>query len=567
MTMSQVHATVTRDLSRPNSGQKEILRRIQFSRLSLLYSCFYVANIVTEPLKAYVSEPLPWLLRHVSLNTSSLSFDDYVNVTYSFLVSKYNTRTLAPDSVFSRDKDANTALLRSRMTLPSSSPDDCDAFVIHFPGSIFYGQGMVDFVCHFLAQNASAQLTAPQSICQHNKIAGLLFSDSCTWLDPIPNATAGTFWVYHAVQIEEFATWSWVKFGLRISLAIFIAMQVWTLYYCEYGPLLYNLRTKGLSNDDGGLYDIQIGDPTWLILSHPFICAAMVVDILYSTAYTAITGYRVGQVQDLWEFAIGSFSGSNMVWAAYAIMLFSTPLIKILRWEKYFAPVDPGIIALTAAIYAGPLFYLIIQTPIVLFFQLITQIGVPADAKGQSLDAITGMVFLFQMFASVPLINSICFQCAHRRRRIRLWRAPAAPTREGVAFASMRYNDWKYRGLYPGRKLTTAESGGTLYQLFDANPRLRKLPLFSCRGTDCFVRCVGEVTGQITHQYRLSLLSGLDVPMISLGDQCMATIESQRSTTGAVCVFVKPSSTLASSNKLTAPLALIPASSNCRWLL
>ncbi|KAF0716751.1 hypothetical protein As57867_002674, partial [Aphanomyces stellatus] len=52
--------------------------------------------------------------------------------------------------------------------------------------------------------------------------------------------------------------------------------------------------------------------------------------------------------------------------------------------------------------------------------------------------------------------------------------------------------------------------GGTLYQLFDQEPQYRKFPLFSSRGSDCFVRQVDIQNGRIVGQYRLSLLHGLD---------------------------------------------------------
>ncbi|KAF0688632.1 Aste57867_19744 [Aphanomyces stellatus] len=566
--MPKVHAegpsTTGVWLSRPVRNVN--LRATRFSKLSLLYSCFYVANIVLEPLKAYVGEPVPWSLRHVVLNTSTLLFEDFVNNTFHVLRAKYNNRTLAIGTLFSRDRDTNTALIRSRMTLPSNSPTMCDAFVIHFPGSIFYGQGMVQFVCNFLAQNTSDQSHAPQFICQHNRVAGLLISESCTWIEALPNST-GTFWVYHAVQIMENATWSWIKLGLRLGLSCFIAVQVWRLYYCQYRSLVLNLRTMGLSSNDGGLYEIQIGDPTWLILSHPFVCIVMVVDVVYSTSYAAIAGYRVYQVHDMWEFAIGSFSGSNMVWASYAIMIFSSPIIKRLQWEKYFVSVDPGMMALMAAFYAGPLVYFITQTPIVLLLQELSQIGVLADDEGQTLDGTGGMVFLLIIFATVPLITSYLQHC--RLRNYFTYGAPdSLPHRSDTrAFASMRYNDWKHRGLYPLHKHLTvkSESGGTLYHLFDVNPRFKKLPLFSCRGTDCFVKCIDSVTGRITHQYRLSLILALDIPIVSSQSENMSTIPTQsRCTTGAVCTFVKPINREMSADMKA---VLIPAASNCQWLL
>ncbi|KAF0688645.1 Aste57867_19757 [Aphanomyces stellatus] len=413
--MQKVHAlVVATDDALPRPIQPTRPRIARTNKLSVLYSIVFSASIVTEPLKAYVSEPLPWQLVSMTHNTSTLSFEDYVNTTATYLATKYNTHTLSPSTVFSHDKVTNSALLRYTMALPSNADESCTTHVIYFPGSIFYGFGTVEFVCQFLAQNASTQLTNLKAMCQHNRMAGLLFSESCTWFES--SGTRGTFWVYHAVQIVESIMWSWAKLGFRCALSCFIGIQLWQLYFCHYGPLLKNLCTIGLNHADGRVYEVDVGDPTWLILSHPIVCIAMVVDIHYSMAYFAIAGYRVCQMHDLWQFAVGSFAGSNMVWASYTTMRFSSLLIKNLQWEKYFAPVDPGLMALTAALYAGPLFYIICQTPIVLLFEYLIQVCVPGSAKRESLEVLPGMLSFLLMFASVPLMTAYLQNCFLRRR-------------------------------------------------------------------------------------------------------------------------------------------------------
>ncbi|KAF0688639.1 Aste57867_19751 [Aphanomyces stellatus] len=404
---------------------------VRINTICFVFSSLFVANLVTEPLKAYVSEPLPWALNATLLNNTNMTLDMYAQSTYSVFVTKYNNRTLSPDAMVSRDKGANTILLRYNMTLPSNETERCDSYLFQFPGSMLFSYGTIQFVCNFLAQNTSTQLSMPRYSCQHHIFAGLFVTaDSCIWIEPFP--TPGHFSVYHGLQLVENHWWIWIKFGLRLVLSGCILGEIWRMYYQQYGPLVLNLKIYGIptaidrmnallpgtagkigdvaAKDESALvyYDIHMGDPTWVILSHPYICAAMTVDILYSTSYSVVALFRVCQLQDLWQFIMGSFSGSNFVWASYTAMRFSTPLIKRLGWESYFEPLDPGIMTLTSAFYAGPMLYLICHSRLVYVFQIL---GRPLSAnKMEAIEVALGIIFTpFLCFTtlSFPAV-SIC---------------------------------------------------------------------------------------------------------------------------------------------------------------
>ncbi|KAF0713062.1 hypothetical protein As57867_004525, partial [Aphanomyces stellatus] len=59
---------------------------------------------------------------------------------------------------------------------------------------------------------------------------------------------------------------------------------------------------------------------------------------------------------------------------------------------------------------------------------------------------------------------------------------------------------------------TVPHEGGSLYHLYDQNPRYKKVPLLSHRGADCFVDCY-DVTGCHVKRIRLSLLHCLDLQL------------------------------------------------------
>ncbi|KAF0712961.1 hypothetical protein As57867_004569, partial [Aphanomyces stellatus] len=161
---------------------------VRFNKASLVCASFFVANLVTEPMKAYVSEPLPWALNSTLLNENK-TFDEFVYSTYLLFATKYNNHTLRPDTAVSQDKSANTILLRYNLTLPSNQVDRCNAYQIQFPGAMLFGEGTVRFVCDFLAQNASTQLVMPRYMCQHHVLVGsFVTAESCLWIDPFPTA-------------------------------------------------------------------------------------------------------------------------------------------------------------------------------------------------------------------------------------------------------------------------------------------------------------------------------------------------------------------------------------------
>ncbi|KAF0688644.1 Aste57867_19756 [Aphanomyces stellatus] len=549
---------------------------VRLNKVSLVYAVFFVANLVTEPLKAYVSEPLPWALNAILLNHDNVSFDTFVNSTYRMFATKYNNRTLIPTTVFAHEKAANIALLRYNMSLPSNELSRCSATLIQCPGTcgfdlsidgregvMLFGNGIVDFFCDFLAQNASTQeLSTPRYMCQHLFLVGyFVASNGCVWIEPLP--TPRYFSVYHAIQVVETSASSWLKFGYRVLVSCAILCESWRMYYAHYGPLLSNLKTIGMQPVDRGPleYNVHVGDPTWIILSHPYICTAMTVDVLFSTTYYTIALFRVSQLQDLWQFVVGSFCGSSLVWASYTAMRLSTQVIKRFRWESYCEPLDPSIMALSAAFYAGPMVNLICQSRLMLMFHVITQ-WVP-KMKSEAMELSSGMIGFLLMFASVAFIYSVLARAVLRHYQ----HSKFGPTKYALRFDTVRYNDWKHLllNLFIESVLpTTTKSGGTLYHLFDDTTAYRKFPLFSSRGSDCFVREFNIKNGQITGQFRLSLLHGLDCHAVNSRLR-IATCNDPH-LNHAVCVCNETFCHHYSRLQLY-KFVLHPGTSNCRWLL
>ncbi|KAF0689165.1 hypothetical protein As57867_019279, partial [Aphanomyces stellatus] len=189
------------------------------------------------------------------------------------------------------------------------------------------------------------------------------------------------------------------------------------------------------------------------------------------------------------------------VWASYFTMRYATPLLKHMQWENKFQPVDPGVMALTASFYAGPLMYITSRTSLVLLFQWMNSVTVPQAQLHERVEGTVGMLAFLSLLASVPLVNSFLAQYVHRHHTKHKSNATER-------FMTTRFNDWKHRYLYWFRRLhlCSRKEGATLYHLFAENPRYKKFPLVSTRGSDCFVYGWDEAAKAYIHQVRLSLM-------------------------------------------------------------
>ncbi|KAF0683583.1 Aste57867_24349 [Aphanomyces stellatus] len=500
--MSKVHAVSTS--APPSTSQQP--RIVRVNTLSLLYTLYNVLNLGLIPFKAYLSEPLPWALGLASPAASlEPSTDVFATNAYTFFSTTFNNATVPSLAAFTRDGPTNAYLLRYVVALPTEGDAACVTYMHHFPGALFYSRAMVAFVCDFVARNASARTQALGYSCQHNRHVNILFSVTCTWIEPFEDARSSSYTIYHAGQQLESQWFSWLKFIVRCGLSGFILHAIWHRYYRHYIPLVKSLRTVGI-HLNCRRYTIEMGDPTWLILSHPFVSCMMAVDTIVNIGYGVIATNRGSQVTNVVEFGLGCFYGSRTVWAAYMTMRFATPFIKFMHWEEYFEPVDAGLMALTASIQAGPVWYVLTRTRAVWAFQWLHSTAVPMAIQPHATEGSPGFLTFLAIMVSIPLVNSMVSQWFTRRRK----KHTPCPISK---FASVRFNDWKHRLLlhwhhrrrYDGQQVR----GGTMYQLFETNPRYKQFPLVSTRGSDCFVVSWDEVTNERC-QIRLSLLHALD---------------------------------------------------------
>ncbi|KAH9094966.1 hypothetical protein LEN26_017994 [Aphanomyces euteiches] len=332
-----------------------------FNKFSIIYSTFFVLKLTTTPLLAYITEPLPWSIPRQTFGYWD-SFQEFNVGTFSNLEIVYQQHIL-PGNYPITFYDSSHAMffLRFDKILPSNIPsEDALSLLVRFPGAILYGNGMSNFVDTFLSQNVSERNgRADLFQCEYVRYFGFPLDDTCIWI--IPLAEPNEYSVFYGKVIWENFTWCWFKLIFRCLLTTYIAFVLYKRYYAHYKSLVVDLETIGVDSKFNQ-YEIIVGDPTCLILSDPFVTFIMLVDGWFGGAYIGMSIVRVSQFEDLWAFALGCFYTSRFVWVGFFAMKLLSVFVKRYQLEATFAPVDPGLMSLTATLYAGPIFSLVGQT-------------------------------------------------------------------------------------------------------------------------------------------------------------------------------------------------------------
>ncbi|RHY24967.1 hypothetical protein DYB32_008589 [Aphanomyces invadans] len=103
------------------------------------------------------------------------------------------------------------------------------------------------------------------------------------------------------------------------------------------------------------------------------------LDFVCGAEYIGLACARVSQVEDLGQFCLGCLYGSRVVWFGYCALQVAMFVMKRLRLNRRVAPVDSGILALAAACYVGPVFYVLSNTYAAKLFYIMWSIQLPKD--------------------------------------------------------------------------------------------------------------------------------------------------------------------------------------------
>ncbi|KAH9112902.1 hypothetical protein AeMF1_012832 [Aphanomyces euteiches] len=343
---------------------------------------------------AYLSEPPPGGNR---ANTFSAwnSFEEYVNGTAVFLQTLYNNETMEINTVGCRDSPTNSFVIQYTMTLPFEIPNrNAFDYYIRMPGKPFfvksfdneafhvlgaglYSNGVRKFATNFLTSNETKRdEMQPWRMCQHERLLSMTYGELCLWM--VKESEPTQYAVWGAVVIHESSAACWSKFALRCLISIYICYVLWTCYYCHYIPLLSNLQQLGVK-PEYVRYEVVVGDPLYTIFCDPLVVTAVVIDSVWGTGSTTF-GYI---------YVSGCMFLAHYIWLSYLGMQILSFVVKRRRWEAWYAPVDPGFLAIATYIQGGPYMSLLMSTPLVWIFYTAGCFFQPASHDNEAVEAIT----------------------------------------------------------------------------------------------------------------------------------------------------------------------------------
>ncbi|EQC38898.1 hypothetical protein SDRG_03856, partial [Saprolegnia diclina VS20] len=504
---------------------------VRWNKISVLISAAMLINIASMPLKAYLSEQVPWR----ASEAPEPVFANYSAFNAWYLASnqaRFNRQTLAHASSYYVDDSTRTDVIRVALDMRTSQPESsCISFLLGLPGLIFYSGGFWNVLCSFEAidhRNATlgdALRWDKVGACQYGKFASVLVGRQCVWLTTGNDLTGfdapGVYTLTFTFQLGRFYNWLWCKFAYRVGLTCYVLRVMWRAYYRHCLHLARTLTTHGLQRRTPPCtsFEIVVGDPTALVLLNPIVSTAFTLDIWFSMEYMGIAMVRATQFVDLYTLFLAFLYFSRTVWFAYLALAFTSRCLKRYHKEHWFVEVDPTIVAVCVAVYSIPVDYLQANTVVVYLYYYLFRLPSSTDMQDHQVDVLFGCVLLTLLIAAVPIVYGFARARCSRK----------ATT--SVPYASLDYNSVKNRLLFKlVRSITVRrglvdESGGSLYAAFAHDARYKMHPTTSLRSVDCFV--LTKARGRTTHLERLSLLSSLD----RLGSEAALAISVEKAAT------------------------------------
>ncbi|KAH9116548.1 hypothetical protein AeMF1_009532 [Aphanomyces euteiches] len=345
-----------------------------------------MAKIIVAPLFAYFTEPFPWASPPPIRDTWG-DFGHYNYWTFAYLEHIYNAETWSNDLLMAFNVTTSTYATRTTMTFsPNANLADTINHFVGFPGAVSYGSGICSFITKFI-QHVDSRSTRFQ--CQRALYFGVPSSDSCLWFESTKDDNV--YMVYYATILLDGPILSWSKFTIRCSLSIYITWTLWRRYYSTFESLKVNLRDIGVAKDYVG-YEIYPGDATCLIVSDPFVSLIFVIDLWLAVPYTSLSILRICQFEHVGFYLLGCMYMARTGWIGYFGMKCASMIVKKIKWESSFTPIDPGLMAIAASLNSGPMATLYGMTSLSGMFQVAGELFLPPELKGQAIDATFGLL-------------------------------------------------------------------------------------------------------------------------------------------------------------------------------
>ncbi|OQS06647.1 hypothetical protein THRCLA_01323, partial [Thraustotheca clavata] len=423
------------------------------------------------PLKTYLCEPFPWQIPA----PPAILRDD--NVTWEakeqYFLKGFQTRfksSMMTENIAVYVNESTT-MIRDVMLWP---------------------QNFTDCQSDLVPQIISGQCYLPN-------VFGVNIGIACVWtsLEIESNSTLApqVATIVYAIRMSFAPAYLTFKFCYRVALLLYILSQMWFKYYKYYLPLA---RQCSKITKAPRCY-IIVGDPTSIFILNPVVCICLVVDMWLSSDVLAVQVVVVDKFINLIQFLLGCFYLSRTVWYCYSCLSLITYLLKRWHWETRFTAVDPTLVAIAAAVVAGPFTYFLAHSafskPLIWLFGIIA----PSD---HDMDASIGVILYISTIGFLPIFYG--FGVRKKKKRV---------LKTKTFYHSFKYNDLKNRLLlgietfFLGFSQVTR---GSIHQILAQYPTLKRSPCISQRGADCYV-VLYDSMNQVVDVLRLTLLDCIDL--------------------------------------------------------
>ncbi|OQS02129.1 hypothetical protein THRCLA_05473, partial [Thraustotheca clavata] len=489
---------------------------VRWAIFPFLVSNVMLFNLISMPMKAYITEDFPWTSMPTIPNYAN--FTEFNTTTLTLLQSFYNQHTLPTNSYYYEDQMRKVQIFRLPITFASPIRlNKCvQSAVLGLPGAVFYGPAMIDLLCEFAATNHSvnnAYSWDGRGTCIEQHYFGNKQTSQCLWLT-FDNNTNNPLWILSfAVIRDTSALGNYAKFIYRISYCCLVIYLLWTKYYKHCFEIEKILQNYGLLENNGSdewSYSIIIGDPTAMILTNPIVATAFTFDLMLSSSTNTLAVLRSSQNEDKLAMFSGMLYLSRGVWFPYLALSVLSVVLKKLKREHLFANIDPTVTVFIATTTGGAMAFC--SGNIASLFHVIQQAHlclVPMHLRYQLVEDLPPMSIHVFAVILVPLLYGFITPLFRFKSNVKIGPIVYSNSR----YASLWYNPVKTRIIlaiekcfmsnFKGKKL-----GGSIYALFNSEPKYQQTPAISFCGSDCFVLCYQNHV--IQYQIRLSLLSTLD---------------------------------------------------------
>ncbi|OQR80738.1 hypothetical protein THRCLA_11939, partial [Thraustotheca clavata] len=471
----------------PNPGPG--LHLVRYNKRSLFTTFLLCVNVAIMPLKAYLTEPFPWL---PEVRTDWNNLCDSTNHTYC------KSAILAKAISFSHLLEPNESVKFtaaydiSRQSVLLNSTADGVYFLLKMPYAQYYSK---ETRSKALALGAGILNASEFHSVSSSLNYGSPFTYTSIWA--VNSSTSAQVDVYVVSQVSSLPhAFNLFKFAFRVILSVLIIFFMYRDYYRYYYHLRRNLVCYGL-NGHKGIYYIVVGDPTSIILLNPLFALCFFLDFAMSYDFFCRAVTRVCQVEDTLTFFLSALYLSRSLWFAYSGLTITSLIVKRLPGVR-FHPIDPSMIALFVALFSGPITYFQSRSLFVIEFYYILLnecISIPDDCVEIG---VAGLLYMFTIMI-LPINYGLIAPLTCYRQHI--------PT-EVKSHLLVSINLYSFHNNH---KSSEIHLGGTIYPLFLHNQKLRRHLGMSQMGADAFITYRRSDGARV--RVRLTLISCVDMPL------------------------------------------------------